>query len=263
MATLTLDPAFRVGTVDPRLYGTFVEHMGRCVYTGIFEPDHPTADADGFRADVLELVRELGPTAVRYPGGNFVSGYRWEDGIGPVAERPRRLDLAWRTVETNEVGVDEFTAWCRRAGLDPVMAVNLGTRGVQEAADLLEYCNHPEGTALSDLRRTHGAKEPHDIRTWCLGNELDGPWQVGHKTAARVRPPGRRDSQGDADGRPEHRAGRLRQLQQLDADLRVVGGHDARGVLRPRRLRLAAHLLRPATPPTGPASWPARSTSTR
>ena len=183
MAALTLDPAFRVGTVDPRLYGTFVEHMGRCVYTGIFEPGHPTADADGFRADVLELVRELGPTAVRYPGGNFVSGYRWEDGIGPVSERPRRLDLAWRTVETNEVGVDEFTAWCRRAGLDPVMAVNLGTRGVQEAADLLEYCNHPEGTALSDLRRTHGAKEPHDIRTWCLGNELDGPWQVGHKTA--------------------------------------------------------------------------------
>jgi alpha-N-arabinofuranosidase len=183
VARITLDPAFRVGRVDPRVFGTFVEHMGRCVYTGIFEPEHPTADPDGFREDVLELVRELGPTVVRYPGGNFVSGYRWEDGIGPVEERPRRLDLAWRTVETNAVGVDEFTAWCRRASLEPVMAVNLGTRGVQEAADLLEYCNHPEGTAWSDLRRAHGAKEPHDIRTWCLGNELDGPWQVGHKTA--------------------------------------------------------------------------------
>jgi alpha-L-arabinofuranosidase len=183
VAAITLEPAFRVGTVDRRLFGTFVEHMGRCVYGGVYEPDHPTADPDGFRGDVLDLVRELGPTAVRYPGGNFVSGYRWEDGIGPVSERPRRLDLAWRTVETNEVGVDEFTAWCRRAGLDPILAVNLGTRGVQEAADLLEYCNHPEGTELSDLRRSYGAKEPHAVRTWCLGNELDGSWQVGHKTA--------------------------------------------------------------------------------
>ena len=183
-ADVTIDPAFRVGTVDPRVFGSFVEHMGRCVYTGIYEPDHPTADSDGFRGDVLELTRELGVTAVRYPGGNFVSGYRWEDGVGPVSERPRRLDLAWRTVETNEVGVDEFTAWCRRAGIDPILAVNLGTRGVLEATDLLEYCNHPGGTALSDLRRSHGSKEPHAIGTWCLGNELDGPWQVGHKTPA-------------------------------------------------------------------------------
>ena len=182
-ASIILDPAFRLGAVDPRLYGTFVEHMGRCVYTGIYEPGHSTADPDGFRQDVLELVRELGPTVVRYPGGNFVSGYRWEDGIGDPAQRPRRLDLAWRTVETNAVGVDEFTAWCRRAGLDPVMAVNLGTRGVEAAIDLVEYCNHPEGTELSELRRANGAKQPHDIRTWCLGNELDGPWQVGHKTA--------------------------------------------------------------------------------
>jgi alpha-N-arabinofuranosidase len=184
VAALTLEPSFRVGAVDPRVFGTFVEHMGRCVYTGIYEPEHASADHAGFRGDVLDLVRELGPTTVRYPGGNFVSGYRWEDGVGPVSERPRRLDLAWRTVESNEVGVDEFTAWCRRAGLDPILAVNLGTRGVQEAADLLEYCNHPEGTALSDLRRSHGAKEPHAVKTWCLGNELDGHWQVGHKTAS-------------------------------------------------------------------------------
>jgi alpha-N-arabinofuranosidase len=181
-ATFTVDPAFRVGAVDRRLFGSFVEHMGRSVYTGIYQPDHPSADRNGFRGDVLDLVRELGPTIVRYPGGNFVSGYRWEDGIGPVESRPRRLDLAWKKVESNEVGVDEFMTWCSAAGLEPMMAVNLGTRGVQEAADLVEYCNYPEGTALSDLRRSNGAKEPHDIRVWCLGNELDGPWQVGHKT---------------------------------------------------------------------------------
>jgi alpha-N-arabinofuranosidase len=183
VATITLDPAFRVAPVDRRLFGTFVEHMGRCVYTGIYEPEHDTADDLGFRRDVADLVRTLGPTVVRYPGGNFVSSYRWEDGVGPRAERPQRLDLAWRTVESNEVGVDEFVGWSRRAGMEPIMAVNLGTRGVQEAADLLEYCNHPGGTRLSDLRRVNGSKEPHDIRMWCLGNELDGPWQVGHKTA--------------------------------------------------------------------------------
>lgn len=182
VADVTLDPAFRVGKVDRRLFGTFVEHMGRCVYSGIFEPDHPSADADGFRGDVADLVRRMGPTVVRYPGGNFVSGYRWEDGIGPREDRPRRLDLAWRAIETNAVGVDEFTRWARSVDLEPIMAVNLGTRGVQEAADLLEYCNHPGGTAMSDLRRDNGVVEPHDIRTWCLGNELDGPWQVGHKT---------------------------------------------------------------------------------
>ncbi|MGZ5403455.1 MAG: alpha-N-arabinofuranosidase, partial [Nocardioides sp.] len=182
-ATLTLDPTFRVGEVDRRLFGSFVEHMGRCVYTGIYEPDHPTADGRGFRGDVLDLVRELGPTIVRYPGGNFVSGYRWEDGVGPLEDRPRRLDLAWRSLESNQVGVDEFVQWCRDAGTEPMMAVNLGTRGVREAVDLLEYCNHPEGTAWSDLRRANGAKEPHDIRVWCLGNELDGPWQIGHKSA--------------------------------------------------------------------------------
>ena len=182
-AQLTLDPAFRVGPVDRRLFGTFVEHMGRCVYTGIHEPEHPTADTEGFRGDVAELVADLGTTVVRYPGGNFVSGYRWEDGIGPRDQRPRRLDLAWRAIETNAVGVDDFVPWARRVGMDPIMAVNLGSRGVQEAVDLLEYCNHPGGTALSDLRRTHGAEDPHDIKVWCLGNELDGPWQVGHKTA--------------------------------------------------------------------------------
>ncbi|MEV5322308.1 alpha-N-arabinofuranosidase [Streptomyces sp. NPDC052687] len=182
-ARLTLDPAFRVGTVDRRLFGSFVEHMGRCVYSGVYEPGHPTADADGFRTDVLDLVRELGVTVVRYPGGNFVSNYRWEDGVGPREDRPRRLDLAWRSVESNAFGLNEFMTWAGKAGVEPMMAVNLGTRGTAEALDLLEYTNYPSGTTLSDLRRSHGAEKPHDVRMWCLGNELDGPWQMGHKTA--------------------------------------------------------------------------------
>jgi len=183
VARVTIDPTFRVGAVDPRVFGTFVEHMGRSVYTGIFEPGHPTDDGSGFRGDVADLVRQMGPTVARYPGGNFVSGYRWEDGVGPVEERPVRLDTAWKEIETNEVGPGEFTRWCRSVGMEPIMAVNLGTRGVQDAMDLLEYCNHPGGTALSDLRRKHGHDDPFAIRTWCLGNELDGPWQLGAKTA--------------------------------------------------------------------------------
>ncbi|WP_324649946.1 alpha-N-arabinofuranosidase [Georgenia sp. H159] len=181
-STVVVRPDLRVARVNPRTFGSFVEHMGRCVYTGIYEPGHPSADENGFRQDVLELVRELGVTVVRYPGGNFVSGYRWEDGVGPVDERPRRLDLAWRQLETNEFGLNEFMAWTRAAGVEPMMAVNLGTRGIAEAVDLLEYANHPSGTHLSDLRVSHGAREPHGIRMWCLGNEMDGPWQLGHKT---------------------------------------------------------------------------------
>ena len=144
-ARLVLDAAFALAPVPHRLFGSFVEHMGRCVYTGIYEPGHPTADAAGFRGDVLELTREIGPTVVRYPGGNFVSGYRWEDGIGPVDERPTRLDLAWRTTEPNTVGIHEFDAWARAVDTEVMMAVNLGTRGLQEACDLLEYTNHPGG----------------------------------------------------------------------------------------------------------------------
>ncbi|MFD7319484.1 alpha-N-arabinofuranosidase [Streptomyces sp. NPDC059875] len=184
-ARFTLDPDFTVGAVDARLFGSFVEHLGRCVHTGIHEPGHPAADEDGLRTDVLELVRELGVTAVRYPGGNFVSGYRWEDGVGPVEERPRRLDLAWRSTETNRFGLAEFIAFLRKIGprAEPMMAINLGTRGVAEAVDLLEYANHPSGTELSDRRIAHGDKDPFGIRLWCLGNEMDGPWQTGHKTA--------------------------------------------------------------------------------
>jgi alpha-N-arabinofuranosidase len=180
---LAIDPAYVVAPVSRRVFGSFAEHLGRCVYTGLFEPGHPAADERGFRQDVLALVRELGATTVRYPGGNFVSGYRWEDAVGPVAERPRRLDLAWHSTEPNWFGVDEFMAWAKLAGVEPMMAVNLGTRGVQEALDLLEYCNVPGGTALSDQRRRHGVAEPYRVKMWCLGNEMDGPWQIGGKTA--------------------------------------------------------------------------------
>ena len=183
-ARFVLDPAFEVGLVDPRLFGSFVEHLGRCIHTGLYEPGHPAADADGVRTDVLALIRELGVTAIRYPGGNFVSAYRWEDGVGPREQRPRRLDLAWRSIETNEFGLGEFmNVIGKLPESEAMLAVNLGTRGVPEAIELLEYANHPGGTEISDRRVAAGDKEPYNVRLWCLGNEMDGPWQIGHKNA--------------------------------------------------------------------------------
>ncbi|MCL4522073.1 MAG: alpha-N-arabinofuranosidase [Firmicutes bacterium] len=169
--------------VDPRLFGSFVEHLGRVVYSGIYEPDHPSADVDGFRADVMELVRQLGISVIRYPGGNFVSGYRWEDGVGPVADRPRRLDLAWHALEPNLVGINEFSKWAGKVGSQVMAVVNLGTRGVDAARNLVEYANHAGNTYWSELRKHHGVLEPHQIGLWGLGNEMDGPWQIGHKSA--------------------------------------------------------------------------------
>lgn len=174
---------FQKNEIDPRIYGSFVEHMGRVVYSGIYEPSHPSADKNGFRQDVMEKVKEMGVTAVRYPGGNFVSNYNWMDGIGPKERRPRRLDLAWKSIETNEVGTDEFMKWIGALGASPILAVNLGTKGIENALSLLEYCNRPQGTYYSDLRCQYGQKEPYGIKTWCLGNEMDGDWQIGHKTA--------------------------------------------------------------------------------
>ncbi|MDQ2961343.1 MAG: alpha-N-arabinofuranosidase, partial [Candidatus Dormibacteraeota bacterium] len=182
-ATVTAHPEFVVGPVERRVFGSFVEHMGRCVYEGIYEPGHPTADERGFRGDVLELVKELGVTVVRYPGGNFVSGFRWEDSVGAPEHRPTRLDAAWKATETNQFGLHEFMAWLREVGAEPVMAINLGTRGLSDALDLVEYCNHPGGTELSDRRVRNGAAEPFGIKLWCLGNEMDGPWQLGHLSA--------------------------------------------------------------------------------
>ena len=182
-ARITLDKDFQISRVDKRVYGSFIEHLGRAVYGGIYQPGHPSADEEGFRKDVLDLVKEIGVPIVRYPGGNFVSNFYWEDSVGPMAQRPRRLELAWRSTEPNLVGVNEFVSWSKKAGSEVMMAVNLGTRGIEAACNLLEYCNHPSGTKYSDLRVSHGIKDPHNIKVWCLGNEMDGPWQIGHKTA--------------------------------------------------------------------------------
>lgn len=179
------------GSVDPststpldrRLFGGFVEHLGRHIYDGIHEPSHPDADDEGFRRDVIELVRELGVSTIRYPGGNFVSGYRWEDGVGPRGSRPVRLDLAWHSTEPNIVGLHEFASWTRKVGAELMLAVNLGTRGTQEALDLLEYATVAVPTALTDRRTANGHPDPFAVRMWCLGNEMDGPWQLGHRNA--------------------------------------------------------------------------------
>ena len=182
-AKMIISKDFRIAEIDKRIYGNFVEQLGRGVYGGIYQPGHSSADENGFRKDVIELVKELQIPIIRYPGGNFVSNYYWEDGVGPVSERPKRLDLAWRTTEPNEIGTDEFVKWCRLVGAEPMMAVNLGTRGITDARNLIEYCNHPSGSKFSDMRIKNGAKEPHNIKVWCLGNEMDGPWQIGQKTA--------------------------------------------------------------------------------
>lgn len=182
-ARVIIDRDYVISDIDKRIYGSFIEHLGRAVYGGVYEPGHKTADENGFRQDVMELVKELQVPIIRYPGGNMVSAYNWEDGVGPRSERPKRLELAWRVTETNEVGTNEFVDWANLVGAEVMMAINLGTRGVDEARNFIEYCNHPGGTYWSDLRREHGYEKPHNIKTWCLGNEMDGPWQIGQKTA--------------------------------------------------------------------------------
>jgi alpha-N-arabinofuranosidase len=181
---IILHKDFTISRTDKRIYGSFVEHLGRAVYGGVYEPGHPEADELGFRKDVIRLVRELDIPIIRYPGGNFVSGYNWEDGVGPLAERPVRQELAWTSLEPNKIGTNEFVEWARRAGSEVMMAVNLGTRGPDAARNLVEYCNFPKATRWSDLRKSHGYPEPHHIKLWCLGNEMDGPWQICHRTAA-------------------------------------------------------------------------------
>jgi alpha-N-arabinofuranosidase len=181
-AKMVIDKDFKISEIDKRIYGSFIEHLGRAVYGGIYQLGHISADENGFRKDVMELVEELNVPIIRYPGGNFASNFFWEDSVGPAHERPKRLELAWRSLETNEIGLNEFSKWANEVGSDVMMAVNLGTRGIADACNLLEYCNHDSGTKYSDLRIKHGVKSPHKIKTWCLGNEMDGPWQIGHKT---------------------------------------------------------------------------------
>ena len=182
-STITINGSQTIGPVHRRLFGGFVEHMGRGVYGGVYDPEHPAADGEGYREDVIELVKELGMTVFRYPGGNFVSGFKWEDGIGPKESRPRRLNLPWHSVETNAFGLHEFVRWVEKVDGEVMLATNLGTRGILESLDLLEYCNVPGGTDWSELRRKNGSDKPFNIRMWCLGNELDGPWQLGAMTA--------------------------------------------------------------------------------
>ncbi len=179
-AQVYLDPYRTIGAVSPLLFGGFAEHMGRCIYGGIYDPQSPHADEDGLRRDVLAALRELGYTVIRYPGGNFLSGYNWMDGVGPREQRPRRRDLAWFSIETNQFGTNEFINFCRKIDAQPMLGVNLGTGDIASAANLVEYCNAPVGTYYADLRAAHGYREPHNVKYWCLGNEMDGPWQIGH-----------------------------------------------------------------------------------
>ena len=180
---IQIDTNAVIGPIDERIYSSFIEHMGRAVYTGIYEPEHPSADTFGFRQDVMELIRPLNLSCIRYPGGNFLSGYDWRDGIGPKENRPVRPELAWFALEPNQVGTDDFLQWCERVGTRAMLGVNLGTGTPQSACDLLEYVNGTLPTHYTDLRRANGHAEPYNVKLWCLGNEMDGPWQICAKTA--------------------------------------------------------------------------------
>ncbi len=206
-AEIFIDKNFKIADTDKRLFGSFIEHLGRAVYGGIWQPENPLSDENGFRRDVLELIREIHVPLVRYPGGNFVSGYHWEDGVGPKDRRPSKIELAWNVIESNQFGLNEFMAWCKEAQTEPMMAINLGTRGIEDAKNIMEYCNIGKGTYYSDLRRSHGIKDPYNIKLWCLGNEMDGPWQMGHKTA-------------DEYGRIAQEAGRI--MRMIDPDIELV-----------------------------------------
>jgi alpha-L-arabinofuranosidase len=182
-ARVTLDNERTVAPISRHLFGGFAEHMGRCVYGGLYDPESGQADEHGFRRDVQAALQEMGISILRYPGGNMLSGYEWRDGVGPKEQRPRRRELAWQSIETNQFGTNEFIEYCRATGIEPMLGVNLGTGTLADAAALVEYCNMPTGTKYSDLRAEHGYAEPHNVRYWCVGNEMDGPWQIGHLEA--------------------------------------------------------------------------------
>jgi alpha-N-arabinofuranosidase len=183
VARIYIDSRRTIAPLDRNLFGSFLEHLGRAIYEGIYDPGSSLSDSSGFRKDVMEEVRQLGVPIIRYPGGNFVSGYDWLNGVGPKKDRPRVLDKAWNTIDTNQFGIDEFMAWSKMVGSKPLMGLNLGTGTAEKAAALVEYCNVDKGTKWSDLRRAHGIEQPYKAEYWCLGNEMDGPWQIGHMTA--------------------------------------------------------------------------------
>lgn len=207
VARVYVDTRRTISPIDRNLFGSFLEHLGRAIYEGIYDPGSKLSDANGFRKDVMEEIRGLGVPIIRYPGGNFVSGYNWLDGVGPKQNRPRVLDKAWDTLESNQFGTNEFLAWCKAAGTLPLMGLNLGTGTPEEAAALVEYCNVDKGTKWSDLRRQHGVAEPWAAKHWCLGNEMDGPWQIGHMSATEY-------------GMKAQDA--ARQMRMVDPDLKLI-----------------------------------------
>ena len=182
-ARIYVDTNRRIGEISPLLFGGFAEHMGRCIYGGIYDPSSPQAGKQGLRRDTLAALREINYRIMRYPGGNFLSGYNWLDGVGQRDKRPRRRDLAWKSIETNQFGVNEFVEFCHAIKTIPMLGVNMGTGSISDAANLVEYCNAASGSAFADLRIAHGYREPHNVTYWCLGNEMDGPWQIGHLEA--------------------------------------------------------------------------------
>jgi alpha-N-arabinofuranosidase len=178
-----VDSRRTISPLDRNLFGSFLEHLGRAIYEGIYDPGSKLSDANGFRKDVMDEVRQMGVPIIRYPGGNFVSGYNWLDGVGPKQDRPKQLDKAWNSMDSNQFGTNEFMTWCKAVGTEPLMGLNLGTGTPEQAAALVEYCNVDKGTQWSELRRKHGYADPYNVKRWCLGNEMDGPWQIGHMTA--------------------------------------------------------------------------------
>ena len=204
---VAIDSARYRADIDRRIFGSFLEHLGRAIYTGVYQPDSPLADRSGFRTDVAAQVKDLGVPIVRYPGGNFVSGYNWLDGVGPKDKRPTVLDRAWNSLETNQFGTNEFVDWCRLVGTEPLLGMNFGTGTVEMAVNYVEYCNVNRGTKWSDLRRSHGYEQPHNVRYWCLGNEMDGPWQMGQLT-------GREYGRKAVDT--------ARQIRVIDRDVRLI-----------------------------------------
>ena len=178
-ARITVHPAYKIGEISKRLYSTFLEPIGTMVNGTMYNPRHPTADGDGFRRDFIDGLKDLEMPACRLPGGNFVSCWDWKDSIGPRDKRKVHLDMAWHQYITNQVGHDEYLKWAELVNTEPMYTVNLGTGSMKDAIDLVEYTNHPGGTYWSDLRRSYGRERPYGVRTWYLGNEMDGPWQLG------------------------------------------------------------------------------------
>ena len=207
-ARIKIDVERQVGEIDPIIYGNFIEHLGRCIYGGIYEPDSPHADEEGFRKDVLQAAKELNVTILRWPGGNFVSGYHWEDGIGPREKRPRRIDLAWGAIENNHIGTDEYIRFCRKLGTEPYICINLGTGTWDEARNWVEYCNRESGTYYTDLRQKNGFEKPHKVIYWALGNEMDGDWQMGHR---------------DAEDYAKYALEAAKMMKWIDPDIKLVG----------------------------------------